>query len=520
MVLECPLNCSDHLPVSFCLLVSALHTCNTTCGNNPKHIVRDYRWDKGCRDGYYFETGSLLNKISHSFNLCDESDNNCNDPNHLLDIDIYYNEIVSTLRVCADMYIPKVPISAMKHYCSVALDDLKRASIESFNMWVSSGKPRQGPIFDVMKDAKYRYKLAVRDAVRFYENRFSDELYDHMLAKDMSKFWKVWSAKTCKNITSVKCVDGKMNNDDIANVFREKFSSVSSPCHDHSNIFAPTSVAGTFKACKLSVEEVDSVIFQHMKHGKAAGYDNLSLEHLIFCHPSLVYHLCRLFNLCLKHSYVPSEFGRGIVIPLVKDKHGDLASSDNYRGITVSPVISKVFEMCLLNRFGSFFVSNDLQLGFKKNLGCGPGVFLLQNITNYFVCRKSPVYMVSLDASKAFDRINHDKLFAKLTDRGAPQCFIGVLFSWYSKLTSCVRWNGVFSNEFRVTCGVHQGGILLPFLFNIYVDELLYMLSSSGFGCHIGSTFFGCIMYADNPILLSPSPVSYTHLTLPTKRIV
>jgi len=72
---------------------------------------------------------------------------------------------------------------------------------------------------------------------------------------------------------------------------------------------------------------------------KAARVNNLTLEHIIFGHLSLIYHLCRLFNLMNMHSYVPCEFGRGIIIPLVKDKHGDLSCSDNYRGITVSPVI-------------------------------------------------------------------------------------------------------------------------------------------------------------------------------------
>jgi len=81
------------------------------------------------------------------------------------------------------------------------------------------------------------------------------------------------------------------------------------------------------------------VIFQQIKHGKAAGYDNLSIEHLTFCHPSSVHHLSRLFNLCLKHGYLHNGLGRGIVIPLVKDKSGDMAYSENYRGITISPVI-------------------------------------------------------------------------------------------------------------------------------------------------------------------------------------
>ena len=53
-----------------------------------------------------------------------------------------------------------------------------------------------------------------------------------------------------------------------------------------------------------------------------------------------------------------------VELSLVKDKHGDLSSSDNYRGITISPVLSKVFELCLFNKHEQFLVSSDLQLGF------------------------------------------------------------------------------------------------------------------------------------------------------------
>ena len=56
-------------------------------------------------------------------------------------------------------------------------------------------------------------------------------------------------------------------------------------------------------------------------------------------------------------------------------------------------------------------------------------------------------YIASLDASKEFDRINHDKLFSMLVKRGAPQCFVCVLSCWYSKLVSHVRCNGIYSDE-------------------------------------------------------------------------
>ena len=72
-----------------------------------------------------------------------------------------------------------------------------------------------------MKDAKYKYKLAVRDAVRSCESRFSDDLFDQLLSKDMQGLWKVWAHKTCKSVISVDSIDGKTDDLKIANAFRD-----------------------------------------------------------------------------------------------------------------------------------------------------------------------------------------------------------------------------------------------------------------------------------------------------------
>jgi hypothetical protein len=84
-------------------------------------------------------------------------------------------------------------------------------------------------------------------------------------------------------------------------------------------------------------------------------------------------------------------------------------------------------------------------------------------------------------------------------------CFIKVISCWYSKLFSSVRWNSVYSDEFKVVSGVRQGGILSPILFNVYVDDMIVNLRCNGDGCHVGSCFIGCVMYADDLLLLSPS---------------
>jgi len=73
-----------------------------------------------------------------------------------------------------------------------------------------------------------------------------------------------------------------------------------------------------------------------------------------------------LFYIMLLHGYVPNDFATDIIIPLIKDKSGDLSSVENYRPITLSPVISKIFESVLVIKYGEFLNVNGRQFGFKK----------------------------------------------------------------------------------------------------------------------------------------------------------
>jgi Reverse transcriptase (RNA-dependent DNA polymerase) len=511
-ILREPLNLSDHFPIVFSL---TLPGGQSTMGNKlakNKTTVREYRWDKGDLNDYYSRTRDLLGRIDHDFQ-CKSSELGCSNADHHIDIEVYYSEIVHALTVAAAGSIPRVAKSALKHYWSAALDDLKMNSKSLFDLWAACGKPHSGSVYNLMKDAKYKYKLAVRHVIREYEDKFSDELYEHFLSKDMCSFWKTWSAKTSKKILKVTKIDDCLNDNDIAEAFCSKFESQA----DDIQAFSDDSNRGCndfdddIGQWLVTVEDVESVI-SNMKLGKAAGIDNLTLEHIIHAHPSIVSHLRNLFNLILKHGYVPNLFGRGIVIPLIKDKHGDVTKSDNYRGITISPVISKIFEGCLLLKFQPFLYSSDLQLGFKKDIGCGPALFMFQQTVKYFRSLNSTVFVTAVDASKAFDRINHFTLLQKLRERALPACFIRVISCWYEKLYSVVRWHCVYSREFKVCAGVRQGGILSPILFNVYVDNLIEQLSNSGYGCHIGKSFMGCIMYADDLLLMSPSIIGMQHL--------
>ena len=114
-----------------------------------------------------------------------------------------------------------------------------------------------------------------------------------------------------------------------------------------------------------------------LKLNKAAGIDGLSAEHIINSHPCVIVHLKFLFTMLLSHSFVPDAFGMGIVIPIIKDKCGDVSSVDNYRPITLSPVISRVFESLLLLQYSEHLRTDDMQFGFKKGIGCSNAIFAL-----------------------------------------------------------------------------------------------------------------------------------------------
>ena len=122
-------------------------------------------------------------------------------------------------------------------------------------------------------------------------------------------------------------------------------------------------------------------------------------------------------------------------------------------------------------------------------------VFALKQVIEYYTSRSSPVYICFLDASKAFDRINHWTLFEKLIKRNVPCHIVRIIVYWYCNQTFSVTWGSLISESFSVTNGVRQGGILSPIFFNVYMDDLSVTLKNSKLGCCINGTIINHLMY-------------------------
>ncbi len=124
------------------------------------------------------------------------------------------------------------------------------------------------------------------------------------------------------------------------------------------------------------------------------------------------------------------------------------------------------------------------------------------------MCRSlgSPIYLGILDASKAFDKVNHWSLFKKLLLCGLPAVVVRILLTWYANQLFYIRWGNTVSCGFNVINGVRQGSIISPVFFNIYVNDLSCTLQSTRLGCNLNGTQINHLLYADDTVLIASTP--------------
>ena len=89
-----------------------------------------------------------------------------------------------------------------------------------------------------------------------------------------------------------------------------------------------------------------------------------------------------------------------MIIPLLKSTESVSKLSDNYRVITISPCISKVFELCLNDKFADWLRTDHLQFGFRTNKGCHDTILTLQGVVKHINHGGSTAVLCALDISK------------------------------------------------------------------------------------------------------------------------
>ena len=207
-----------------------------------------------------------------------------------------------------------------------------------------------------------------------------------------------------------------------------------------------------------------------LKNGKAPGHDNLNAE-LFKADPELAATiLTPLFTKIWELKEIPTDWSRGVIIKI--PKKGSLSDCNNWRGITLLSVPSKIFCKVILQRITQ--AVDDLlrneQSGFRKGRGCTENIFTLRNILEQCTEWNRELYVNFIDYEKAFDSIHRDSLWQILRAYGIPQRIINIIKCFYSNFTCCI---GQGDLSFEVKTGVRQGCVMSSMLFNIAIDWVL-----------------------------------------------
>ncbi|XP_049696641.2 retrovirus-related Pol polyprotein from type-1 retrotransposable element R2 [Helicoverpa armigera] len=324
----------------------------------------------------------------------------------------------------------------------------------------------------------------------------------HHDAKNFSSFWK--STNSLNHRSSLPAsVEGVSDPSEIANLFSKAFK-VESPLGPSSGGSEVVGGSGDMPI-RFTAVEVATVI-KSLKRGKSPGHDGLSVEHLRHAGKHLPRVLAMLFSLCVSHSYLPADLLKTIVLPILKNKTGDSSDKGNYRPISLATVIAKVLDGLFDRQLDKHLTLHDAQFGFKPHLSTETAILCLKQTVRYYTSRQTPVYACFLDLSKAFDLVSYDCLWGKLSQvTNLPGDVVNMLKYWYNNQYNYVKWAGVLSDAYRLDCGVRQGGLSSPKLFNLYVNQLICELSNTNIGCSIDGHCVNNISYADDMVLLSPS---------------
>ena len=241
-------------------------------------------------------------------------------------------------------------------------------------------------------------------------------------------------------------------------------------------------------------EEIILNIIDNLKNSNSCGFDDLSTNTLKSIKHSVTKPLAIIINQIFNTGEFPEQLKIAKVIPIFKKD--DNLQFNNYRPISLLPVLSKVIEKAICNQLTHFIQTNNLF--FENQYGFRPGhstEYAALELTDRIITDMDKNHFplnIYLDLSKAFDTLNHDILLDKLYYYGIRGTPLKLIKSYLAERHQFVEFRHVKSNMQTLSTGVPQGSILGPLLFLIYINDF-----------PLASRHFNFIMYADDTMLYS-----------------
>ena len=252
----------------------------------------------------------------------------------------------------------------------------------------------------------------------------------------------------------------------------------------------------------IRFEEVRKAITK-LKNGKAMGIDQMVNEVIKYGGDPVHIVIWQLISACFESEEIPQEWMKGIIFPIYKA--GDGRNPDNYRGITLLCITSKIYTAVLNARLSSWCEANGIiaeeQGGFRPGRGCVDQLFVLVSILRNRIGKWT--HCCFIDLRKAYDRVWRNGLWKRLWDEGIRGKMWRVCKKLYENTQSCVQVGNERTDFFDVEVGVRQGCGLSPILFSIFINTLAKEIAQSGIGIEMESEKIAILLYADDIVLIT-----------------
>jgi hypothetical protein len=261
--------------------------------------------------------------------------------------------------------------------------------------------------------------------------------------------------------------------------------------------------------CDITLDEIAQAM-RRLRRNKVAGLDGIKAEFLLDAGDMLHVPLQIVFNKLLQQGYSAS-LSTGIIHAL--HKGDDALQFENYRGITMGPVLAKVFAMILEARLSNWAEERGLQArgqaGFRKDFRTTDNMYILRTLIEQSIHKRKKVYCYFVDFRKAFDTVLRDLLWQVLAKMGIMGRFMQCLQSMYSQDSVRVMHpTEGLSAQFPCGIGVKQGCPLSPLLFRLYLDGLEKHLDALDGDSppQLANIAVKLLLYADDLALMSETP--------------
>ena len=290
--------------------------------------------------------------------------------------------------------------------------------------------------------------------------------------------------KTCCSVGPLLDKVGKLHSDSekVADLLQDQYLKVFSDPRVVTNAYIPANAENTPELSDINFSEQDIMnAIDLIPINAAAGPDKFPAIILKECKEQLTKPLYIIWRSSLNTGQIPSVYLQQTIVPIFKK--GSKSNPENYRPVSLTSHIIKLFERVLRTKLVKYIESNNFlspdQHGFRSGKSC------LTQLLNHFElilhiletgCNADVLY---LDFAKAFDKVDHKLLLQKIKSVGITGKVHEWLTSFLKHRKQFVIVNGKKSRGEEVLSGVPQGTVLGPILFILYINDITKVIKHS-----------------------------------------